>query len=127
MNPVEIISAVFGVSGVFAAALFYYHLWRWARDCQQATVAIAYKRKVVMSPTLVELMLWSRKVPDGQSGQVFYRAANVTIAIVKRPYRPWWTHWHIYRNGKRPPQPSQAEAQTGTWAMKQDQAEDEAP
>jgi len=117
VNPIEIVSAVFGVSGIFAACLFYYHLWKWARDCQQATVAIAYKRKVVMSPTLVELLLWSRKVPDGQNGQVFYRAANVTVAIVKRPRRKW----HLIHNGK----PAQAQAQTGTWAMTQDKSEDE--
>src|SRR5215472_6940116 len=116
MNPVEIVSAVFGVSGVFAAALFYYHLWKWAKDCRQATVAIAYKRKVVMSPTLVELVLWSRKVPDKQNGQVFYRAKDVTVAIIKRDRRGWLTRRRLQRGQK----PAQAQAQHGTWSMKQD-------
>jgi hypothetical protein len=107
-----VVSLVIGVAGAAAAAWFYYHLWKWARDCQQATVAIAYKRKVVMSPTLVELLLWSRKVPEGQGGQVFYRASNVTVAIVKREKRGRKTRRQIEKNA----QPPRAQVQQGTWA-----------
>jgi len=117
VNWVEVGSLAFGGVGIFAACWFYYHLWKWARDCQQATVAIAYKRKVVMSPTLVELLLWSRKVPEKQNGQVFYKGANVTVAIIKRDKRMWWQRWHIRNN--RPQ--AQAQSQYGSWAMKQDE------
>lgn len=120
MNWLDVTSLAIGGCGIVAACWFYYHLWKWARDCQQATIAIAYKRKVVMSPTLVELLLWSRKVPEKQNGQVFYRAANVTIAIVKRDRRGWKTRWRIRQN--RPP--AQAESKLGTWAIKQDQPSD---
>jgi hypothetical protein len=115
---VDILSLTVGAAGVAAAVWFYYHLWKWARDCQQATVAVAFKRKVVMSPTLVELLLWSRKVPDQQNGQVFYRAKDVTIAIVKRDRRSWLTRRRLRKN--RPP--GQAESQHGTWAIRQDKS-----
>ena len=117
MTLVSWAGLVFGLAGITAAAWFYYHLWKWGRDCQQATVAIAYKRKVVMSPTLVELVLWSRKVPDQQNGQVFYRAKDVTIAIVKRDKRDWRTRRRLRKNQK----PAQ-QAQHGTWAIRQDKA-----
>ena len=105
-----------GVGGILFGANCYYHLWKWARDCQQATVAVAYRRKVVMSPTLVELLLWSRKVPEQQNGQVFYRAKDVTIAIIRRDRRGWRTRRRIRRNRL----PAQAASQHGSWAIKQD-------
>jgi hypothetical protein len=89
---------VIGVVGIVAACWFYYHLWKWARDCQQATVAVAFKRKVVMSPTLVELLLWSRKVPDEQNGQVFYKGPNVTVAIIRRNRRTWRQRRQLRKN-----------------------------
>lgn len=108
---------IVGVVGIVAAWWFYYHLWKWARDCQQATVAIAYKRKVVMSPTLVELVLWSRKVPNEQNGQVFYKGPNVTVAIVKRAPRSWRQQWQ-----SRKKRTAQTGSTHGTWAMKQDKS-----
>ena len=111
-----VVSLVIGVAGASAAAWFYYHLWKWARDCQQATIAVAFKRKVVMSPTLVELLLWSRKVPAGQNGQTFYRAGNVTVAIVKREKRSRKTRRQIDKNRPVP----QAQSQSGTWAQQDD-------
>ena len=118
MTTLDIVCLALAVLGAGAAAWFYYHLWKWARDCQQATIAIAYKRKVVMSPTLVELLLWSRKVPDQQNGQTFYKAPNVTIAIVKRDKRGWRTRRRLTKNR----QPGRAETQHGTWAMRQDKS-----
>lgn len=112
---IEIVALVVGVGGVVFGGGCYWQLRRWARDCQQATVAIAYKRKVVMSPTLVELVLWSRKVPDKQNGQVFYKAPNVTVAIIKRDRRSWLTRRRLAKR-----RPARAEAQHGTWAIKQD-------
>jgi hypothetical protein len=116
VNWLDVGSVAIGGVGIIAAAWFYYHLWKWARDCQQATVVIAYKRKVVMSPTLVELLLWSRKVPERQNGQVFYKAPNVTVAIIKRDRRGWRDRWKIKKN-----QTPQAQAKHGTWAMRQDE------
>jgi len=98
---------VFGIAGVAAAGWFYYHLWRWAKDCETAALVIAYKRKVVMSPTLVELLLWARKVPKDRNGQTFYKGPNVTVAIVK-PLR---------KSARVKKTPAQAESRTGTWSM----------
>jgi hypothetical protein len=112
---VEIVSLVIGVSGVLFGVNCYWHLRKWARDCQQATVAIAYKRKVVMSPTLVELVLWSRKVPDKQNGQVFYKAPNVTVAIIKRDRRSWRTRRQLRKNQTK------TGSRFGTWKLRQDE------
>lgn len=117
MSLLDVVSLAIGIGGVAAACWFYYHLWKWARDCQQATVAIAYKRKVTMSPTLVELLLWSRKVPKGQSGQVFYKGPNVTVAIIKREQRTLRQRRQIRKN-----QTAQTGSTHGTWAMKQDKS-----
>jgi hypothetical protein len=111
VDVVSIILAFVAGFSLVLAGWFYYHLWRWAKDCETATVAIAYKRKVVMSPTLVELLLWSRKVPKGQNGQVFYKGPNVTVAIVKP----------VHTSRERRHRLGQAQSKMGTWAMRQDQ------
>lgn len=114
MDVTSIVLAFVAGFSLVLAGWFYYQLRKWARDCQQATIAVAYKRKVVMSPTLVELMLWSRKVPDKQNGQVFYKAANVTVAIIKRDKRT--------RRQRRQISKAQTGSTHGTWAMKQDES-----
>jgi len=116
MSALGWVSLAVGISGIAFGVGCYHHLWKWARDCQQATVAIAYKRKVVMTPTLVELLLWSRKVPDKQNGQVFYKAPNVTVAIIRRTKRTRKQRQQIQKNTQTP----QAQSQYGTWSMKQD-------
>lgn len=113
---VVVLAFVAGFCAVLAG-WFYYQLWKWARDCQQATVVVGYKRKVVMSPTLVELLLWSRKVPKEQSGQTFYKARDVTIAITKREQRSWRDRRRIRKNTQTP----QAQSRLGTWSIKQDE------
>jgi hypothetical protein len=65
-----------------------------------------------MTPTLVELLLWSRKVPDKQNGQVFYKAPNVTVAIIKRDRRSWRTRRQINERKRMP----RAQSQAGTWS-----------
>lgn len=112
---IEIVAFVVGVGGVLFGINCYWHLRKWARDCQQATVAIAYKRKVVMSPTLVELLLWSRKVPDSQNGQTFYKAPNVTVAIIKRDKRGARTRWRLRKRKAR------IGSRFGSWSMRQDE------
>jgi hypothetical protein len=115
VTPLDVVCLTVGVVGVASACWFYYHLWKWARDCQQATVAVAFKRKVVMSPTLVELLLWSRKVPDEQNGQVFYKGPNVTVAIIRRNRRTWWQRWQLRKR-----RTAQTGSTHGTWSIKQD-------
>jgi len=116
MSWIDDISISIGAIGLILAGNFYYHLWQWARDCQSAVVAVAYKRKVVMSPTLVELLLWSRQVPEEQNGQVFYKAPNVTIAIVKRNKRTWQQRWEIRKNIRGP----RMRSRFGSWSIRDD-------
>lgn len=122
MNVLTIAALAWGSGGFLGAVWFYYHLWKWGRDCQQATVVVAYKRKVVMSPTLVEVLLWSRKVPPGQGGQVFYKGGNVTIAVTRRQQRTWRQKRQIRRNR----QPGQAQAQAGVWDVTQNKTNEPA-
>ena len=117
MDVVTIVLAFIAGFSTVLAGWFYYQLWKWAQDCQQATVVVGYKRKVVMSPTLVELLLWSRKVPKDQTGQAFYKARDVTIAITRRDARSWWQRRRIRKNI----QPPQAQSRFGTWSIKQDE------
>lgn len=86
VTPIDIGSAVVGVVGVVLAGRFYLELWRWARQCQQAQIAIAYKRKVQLSAPLVEWLLWCNQLQGAEeNGRVVYRNGGITIAIIRRP------------------------------------------
>lgn len=87
-----------GLLGVLFGANSYYQLWRWARDCQHARIAIAFKRKVVLQAPLVEWLLWARKArkDHGSRGRVVYRQAGTSVAVTQAVYPPgklkklWW-------------------------------------
>jgi hypothetical protein len=53
-------------------------------------------------------------VPDKQNGQVFYKAPNVTVAIVKRDKRGPMTRWRMRKQRK-----TRAESKHGTWSAEQ--------
>lgn len=93
----DIACVIFGVLGWLAAGWFYLHLWRWARQCQHARIAIAYKQKVKLEAPLVEWLAWVKMVDkDKQShGRVVYRLGGTSVAIVGAVVPPnrlqsWW-------------------------------------
>lgn len=72
------------VAAAFAAKC-YLELYRWARQCQNARIAVAYKRKVQLQAPLVEWLLWCNQLDQDKdsAGRVVYRNGAVTIAITK--------------------------------------------
>lgn len=101
------------VSAAFALSC-YRHLRQWALECKSVRVAIAYKGKVKLEPTLEELMLWARKVPKDRTGQPFFGMGGVRIAIIRRVKVP--------RQRKRNQQSDQngAPVREGTWSARDD-------
>lgn len=86
MSVIDIISIVFGLAGFGCAVWFYVHLYRWARQCQGARIAIAYKGKVKTHAPITEWLAWvSMLDKDEQSnGRVLYKLGGTTVAITKR-------------------------------------------
>lgn len=119
MNALTIVSLVLGVVGVVFGLNAYYHLWRWARQCQHARIAIAFKRKVQLQAPLVEWLLWSRQLKAKENGRVVYRNGGVTVAIVKAAIPPGRIRRYRMKR-KREQQPGQAESRMGSWSMKQE-------
>lgn len=74
------------VTGFALAGWFYWHLYRWAKECQGARITIAYKRKVKIDAPLVEWMLWIRQANKDKStgGRIVYSVGGTQVAILKR-------------------------------------------
>jgi hypothetical protein len=62
----------------------YIHLWKWARMCQNASIAIAYNGKVRFNATLVEWLTWCNSLRhEGKSrGRTVYKANKVSVSIL---------------------------------------------
>jgi len=81
------VSAALGIIAILAvlfAARCYLELWRWARQCQRAQIAIAYKNKVRLSAPLVEWLLWVNQLNQTEShGRTVYQMGQTRVAILK--------------------------------------------
>lgn len=87
----------------------YRELYKWARQCQNARIAIAFKRKVQLQAPLVEWLLWCNQLDKDKDshGRVVYRAGGVSVAITKAATQAGRFHKVIGR----------AKPQSGTSAM----------
>lgn len=63
----------------------YYELWKWARICQSARIAVSYKRKVKLQAPLTEWIAWIRLLDKDKdsAGRVIFSQAGVAIAITR--------------------------------------------
>ncbi len=87
MNAIAIIGFVFGLAGILFGCKCYHELWKWARYCQGTRIAIAYKTKVKMQPTLTEVISWANALDKDRdsNGRVIFRMGHASVAIMKRP------------------------------------------
>lgn len=95
----DAISIIIGMTGFAFGIRCYIELWRWARQCQHARIAIAFKRKVQLQAPLVEWLAWCNQLDADKdsSGRPVYRNGGVTVAIVKAAIPPGRVHRTIMR------------------------------
>lgn len=74
----------FGVAGILFGLNCYIHLWKWARMCQRANIAIAYNRKVQLNAPLIEWLTWCRQLEGDEKsrGRTVYRNGKVSVVIL---------------------------------------------
>lgn len=85
LRPLDYILLGVALVSFAFAALVYRELYRWARQCQRARIAIAYKRKVQLQAPLVEWLGWCNLLESDErsSGRVVWRQGHATVAILK--------------------------------------------
>lgn len=73
-----------GLVGILFGANCYWHLWKWARMCQRANIAIAYNKRVQLNAPLIEWLTWCRQLEGDEKskGRTIYRNGKVTVAIL---------------------------------------------
>lgn len=105
MTVIDVVCVAFGVLGWAYCVKLYRELHKWARQCQRARIAVAYKRRVQLQAPLVEWLQWCNALDKDEqsSGRVVYRNGGVTVAILKA-IKP-------ARRGRK----NQSAPQTGKW------------
>ena len=80
----------FGLVCLLFALKFYYELWKWARECGNVRIAVAYKRKTKWDMPLTEYLLLARQLDRDKDyhGRVFYLVGGTAVAIRKVTYEP---------------------------------------
>ena len=83
-----IIGLVVGCLGFWYGIHCYYELWKWARQCQNTRIAIAYKRRVKSDMPLTEYLLWANQLDRDKDakGRVIYQIGGTAIAFRKTDY-----------------------------------------
>jgi hypothetical protein len=83
------------VSAIAVAALgycgrLYLELWRWARQCQHARIAVSYKGKVQLQAPILEWILWANQLDldKDSNGRVVWRSDKTAVAIAKKVVPP---------------------------------------
>ena len=72
------------VSAAFAAK-FYHELWKWAKQCQNARIAVAYKNKVKLDAPLIEWLRWCNQLDKDKdaNGRTIYALGSTRIAVIR--------------------------------------------
>jgi len=74
----------FGVLGVAFGVNAYLHLYRWARMCQRATIAIAYNGKVKMNAPLTEWLTWCNALKGQEArGRTVFKMNKMSVSILR--------------------------------------------
>ena len=107
-----VIGCVIGLAGFTYGYLCWREARKWAVGCRDTKIAIAYKNKVKMSPSLEEMLVWGRKAAKG--GTVFYGQGGTRIAIIHTAVRPGLRLTRKRGRNHTPPSP----VREGTWSAK---------
>lgn len=85
MNTISIFIGVLGLIGLLFGCFCAHKLYQWERFLKGARLAIAYKGKTKMQPTLLELMRWAITVSKdpNATGRAFYKMSSTTVAILQ--------------------------------------------
>lgn len=75
------------VAGVGYGLVCRRELKKWAYQCQNARIAVAYKRKVKLQAPLVEWLTWINMLDKDQAsnGRTVYTMGGTTVAIIRAP------------------------------------------
>lgn len=94
MSVIDTISLVAGVTGVAFGTRCYIELHRWAKQCQNARIAIAHKKRVQIDAPLTDWIGWANQLNDDQKerGRIVYRNGYVAVAILRPTVaRKWYS------------------------------------
>jgi hypothetical protein len=80
-----IIPLIVALLGVMFGVRCYIELWRWARQCQNAKIAVAHKGRVQLVAPLAEWLTWANQLATDETskGRVVYRNGHVSVAILR--------------------------------------------
>lgn len=86
---IEVASIVVGVLGFAFGVRSYWELRKWARQCQNARIVVAYNRRVKLNAPLVDWLTWANMLDKDESstGRVVYMNNKTSVAVV-RPGKP---------------------------------------
>jgi hypothetical protein len=106
---------IFGLAGWIFGIRCYVETRSWARQCNGARIAIAYKRKVKLEAPLTEFILWCRQLDKDKrsTGRTIYTMGSTTVAIIKRPDPPRVIRDRIKNLTRKP-----AALTSGKWTSK---------
>lgn len=106
---VAIASWIVTLIAVAFAVKFYTELHKWARQCQGARIAIAYKTKVKLHAPLTEWLAWVNMLDKDKAstGRVVYQMGGTSVAITKRVSK---------KDAKTVKPESQKRVRTGSWS-----------
>ena len=120
MTLVTIIAFTFGAVGILFGIRCYVELWRWAKQCQRAQIAVAYKQRVKLSAPLVEWLLWVNQLRDADSnGRVVYRMGGTSVAIVKGATPPSRIRRALRTGTRRRKSTATPPVREGRWANRE--------
>lgn len=114
------------ISGVLAlltlvsvafAVKFYIELYRWAKLCQNSSVAIAHKNKVKLSATMVEFMLWTNQLKPGERGRTIYALGGTRVALIKGDNPPGRLRQALTAGKHKRSRSEAPRAQQGAWSQ----------
>lgn len=85
MNTLTLIFAIAAFVAVAFAIKFYFELWKWAKQCQNARIAIAYKGRVKINAPILEWLLWTNLMDRDKDakGRQMYGMGGTNIALIK--------------------------------------------
>lgn len=85
MEVIAIAGSAVGATGFLFGLLFGWRLYRWEKQLRGAKLAIAFKGRVKMSPTIHDLLKWALVLDRDKrnTGQAFFRMGGTTVAILK--------------------------------------------
>jgi hypothetical protein len=85
MPIISIVGYIVGVVGIIYGVRCYYNLWRWARLCQNTSIAIEYKGRVKTRQPITEWLLWGNMLDRDKdsNGRIMYHEGGTRIAIIR--------------------------------------------